>query len=189
MDERPVPSPEALALGRKPAEALPADSEWGSDLPLGLLAPDERWQNSMVGTRSDLEDVVRRFEEHEATPEKVSRLLLTSRNLFVHSYFVHEFSIVGALWSLHAVEAALKDLLGVPDNDYQTTFTEMVGKAQARGWLTVQEGERMRGGAKLRNGLVHSREQGTLTAGVAVMLLEASHEFVATLYERAGVSR
>jgi hypothetical protein len=48
-------SPRALDFGSKPAELIPADAKWGRDLPAGLAAVDERWQNLMVGTKAELE--------------------------------------------------------------------------------------------------------------------------------------
>ncbi len=48
----------------------------------------------------------------EATPEGVARLLRTSRDLYVASFYAYEFLTVGVLWSLLAVEAALRLRLG-----------------------------------------------------------------------------
>lgn len=177
-------SPDALAFGSKPAERMTGDAEWGSDLPDALATPDDRWQNLMVGTKADLENVVSEFVVHTATPDEVARMLLTSRSLFVHSYFVHEFAFVGTVWSVFAVEAALKDVLNVADDD-RATLTILTGKAQARGWLTTEEAERLRYGAMLRNGLVHSRSQGTFTGGIAASVISASHELTFALYERS----
>lgn len=177
-------SPDALAFGSKPSERMAADAGWGSDLPDALAPPDDRWQNLMVGTKADLENVVSEFVVHAATPDEVRGMLLTSRSLFVHSYFVHEFAFVGAVWSVFAIEAALKDVLNVADDD-RPTLTVLTGKAQARGWLTTEEGERLRYGARLRNGLVHARSQGTFTGGVAASVISASHELTFALYERS----
>lgn len=170
---------------------MAADPEWGPDLPDGHAPPDDRWQNLMVGTKADLDNVVCEFVVHEAMPEKIGRMLLTSRNLFVHSYFVHEFAFVAAVWSVFAVEAALKDVLNVSDDD-RAPLKVLTGKAQGRGWLTSEEGERLRYGAMLRNGLVHARAQGTFTGGIAVSIIEASHELTYALYDRSqtdGISR
>lgn len=164
---------------------MPADPEWGDGLPEGLVAPDERWQNLMVGTKVDLQKVVDEFPIHPRMPDKIGRMLLTSRNLFVHSYFMHEFAFVGAVWSVFAVEAALKHVLARPEDD-RSALKVLTGKAQGRGLLTAEEGERLRYGARLRNGLVHSRAQGTLTGGIAAMIIEASHELTSSLYERSG---
>ena len=111
-------------------------------------------------------------------------MLLTSRLLCVHSYFVHEFAFVGAVWSMFALEAALKDSLELPEDDC-STLTSLTGKAQGHGWLTSDEGEQLRNGAKMRNAFVHARSQRTLTVGSAVLVLEASHRLVSALYERS----
>lgn len=180
-------SRDATAFGSKPAERMTASKAWGKHLPQASVDPDVRWQNSMVGTKSALEDVVRGFEINQHTPEKIAQMLLTSRLLFVHSYFVHEFAFVAAVWSVFGVEAALKDALGLPEGDC-STLTALTGKAQGRGWLTSAEGEQLRYGAKMRNAFVHARAQGSLTVGLAVLVLEASHHLVSVLYERSGTA-
>lgn len=177
-------SPDALAFGSKAAERMAADVGWGSDLPDGLASPDDRWQNLMVGTKADLENVVSEFVVHAAMPDGVGRMLLTSRNLFVHSYFMHEFAFVGAVWSVFAIEAALKDVLKVADDD-RATLTALTRQARDREWLTTEEAERLRYGAMLRNALVHARSQGTFTGGIAVSVIAASHELTFVLYERS----
>lgn len=178
-------SPHALSFGSKPAEAMPADAEWGDSLPDSLAAPDDRWQNLMVGTKADLQKVVDEFDVHPCTPEKIRRMLLTSRNLFIHSYFMHEFAFVAAVWSVFALEAALKDVLSIPEDD-RAPLKILAGKAQGRGLLTSEEGGRLRYGAMLRNRMVHARAQGTLTGGIAAMIIAASHELTNSLYERVS---
>lgn len=180
-------SPHALSFGSKPAEAMSADPEWGDGLPEALVVPDERWQNLMVGTKTDLQQVVDEFPIHPGMPDEIGRMLLTSRQLFVHSYFMHEFAFVGAVWSVFAVEAALKQVLSISEDD-RSSLKVLTGKAQGRGLLTSGEGERLRYGAMLRNGLVHSRAQGAFPGGTAALVIEASHELTNSLYERSGPS-
>lgn len=149
-------SEHALSFGSKPAEAMPADPFWGDDLPPTLAAVDERWQNFMVGTKSDLEDAAKSFPLSEQASERVARMLEVSRQLFVHSYFLHEFAYVGATWSMFALEAALKDLLSIPDED-RSGLGKLAGQAHATGLLSKEEFERVSHGGKLRNQLVHAR--------------------------------
>lgn len=139
----------------------------------------------MVGTRADLARVSDTWPTGgREVPEGIANMLRVSRELFVHSYFVYEFSVVAVTWSLIAIEAALRDCLGAAAD--RAGLTGLVGKAQGRGWLTVNEAERLRAGAQLRNRLAHADGQVNFTVGMAAPMLEAAHSAVRELYLRSS---
>lgn len=121
---------------------------------------------------------VARWPTTEATPEGVAGLLKTSRDLYVQSYFVYEFLVVSVLWSLHAVEAALR-------THFESTkpFEKLIDRAGASGLLTADETDRLHAGRKLRNELTHAESQGAWTFGMSEGVVHASHEVVARIFD------
>lgn len=139
----------------------------------------------MRGSHADLVQIAAGWRTDPRVNKEVAQLLATCRSLFTHSYFVYEFGIVAVIWSLLALEAALRDGLG-GDATQDDGLKKLVGKAEGRGWFTHQEAEALRAGVELRNRLVHGRTQGVLPAPAVVPMLAAAHDAVARIYERAG---
>jgi len=75
-----------------------------------------------------------RWSVTASTPEGVASLLRTSRDLFVQSFFVYEFLVVGASWSLLAVEAALRDRLASTER-----FQRLIDQARAKRLIDSDE--------------------------------------------------
>ena len=178
-------SRKAFAMGHKPAERLKADPFWGENLPAELLSPDDRWQNYIVGTREDLERIAREWLVDPNVPEDISRMLRVSRQLFSHSYFVHEFAVAAVTWALFAVEGSIRLALGLSSDDREGLHG-LVGKAQGRGWLSSELGDRLRAAGRLRNMLVHTEAQRAFTLGVSVPIMETVHEGVSFIWQRRG---
>jgi hypothetical protein len=121
---------------------------------------------------------VARWPVTAATPEGVAGLLKTSRDLYVQSYFVYEFLVVSVLWSLHAVEAALRTHF-----ESTTPFEKLIDRARTSGLLTADEIQRLHAGRKLRNELTHAASQGAWTFGMSEGAVHASHEIVARIFD------
>lgn len=173
-------SPNAFAMGRKPPERMEADPWWGHELPSELLDPDDRWQNFIVGTRSDLEAVASEWHQGGQVPDQVTRMLRVSRELFTHSYFVHEFAVAAVVWSLLAVEASFRDVVGIND---RAPFAALIGKAHERRLLSDNQRELLDYARQMRNTLVHSRDQKAFSVGMSASVLQTAHAAVADLYE------
>lgn len=124
-----------------------------------------------------LRRVVETWPLTTATPPGVAALLKTSRDLFVQSYFVYEFLVVAALWSLHAVEAALRAHF-----DSNARFVQLIQMAQNTGLLTADEVDRLHAGRRLRNELAHADEQGAWSFGMSAGTVWASHEIVRRVF-------
>ena len=114
-------------------------------------------------------------------------MLAVSRDLFVHSYFVHEFAVVAVVWSLLAVEASLRLALGVDPSD-PTGFKKLIGRAHGRGLLSLEEMVQLDAGREFRNRLVHTEGQTTFTLGMSVPLVAVAHSLIARLFERTRAS-
>ena len=112
-------------------------------------------------------------------------MLSTARRLFVHSYFEYEFLVVATAWSLLAVEAALRDVLGLKRGPRSAGFGKMIGMAQGRGWFTKDEAEAVRAGKQLRDHLIHASGAVRYTPGMVEPMLASSHAATADLYLRA----
>ncbi len=153
--------------------------------PAEMVEPDPRWQN-IVGDRTALEGIAARWRVSDAIPDGVSDVLRIARLLFVHSYFVYEFSLTAATWALLVLEASLRDCL---DADARTPFASLITQAEATGLLTAAEAEAIDAGRQLRNRIVHGHLLVTvLSPGAVGEMLEATHEAISDLYERAAPS-
>jgi hypothetical protein len=125
----------------------------------------------------DLHQIVEAWPVTTATPPGVAGLLRTSRDLFVQSYFVYEFLVVSALWSLHAVEAALRFQF-----DSEARFVDLIQLAERTGVLSADEVDRLDAGRRLRNELAHADEQGAWPFGMSAGVVRASHEVVSRVF-------
>ena len=176
-------SKHAISFGQKPAEVVNADSRSCDDFSPVQLEPDPRWQNSIVGTREDLEREASTWEIGPFVPDQVAEMLSVSRRLFVHSYFVHEFAAVAVVWSLLATEATLRKVLEVSPTD-RTGFKKLIGQARGRGLLTEDEAVQLDAGRQFRNALIHTDRQSAFTLGMSIPLLRGGHSLVARLFRR-----
>ena len=149
--------------------------------PAEPIEPDERWQ-SMLGTHADLVAHAARWPTHQGLNAQVADMLQTCRRLFEHSYFVYEFGPVAVVWSVLAVEAALRDRLGEAATQKDGLAT-LIGKAEARGWFRHHQAEALRAGAELRNRFSHARTYGIFTPAMVAGALETAHEATARIYE------
>lgn len=156
--------------------------------PPELVEPDIRMQ-SMLVSREAIVEIAAGWPSTEAiTKEEVASMLKTCRDLFVHCYFVYEFGLVAVIWSVLAVEAALRDCLG-EEATRDDGLARLIGKAQGRGWLNAEQAEALRAGAEFRNRITHARSHGVLTLPLVAGPLETAHSVIAQLYSLAGGSR
>ena len=142
------------------------------------LAADERWQH-MIGQHGDLVAIAARWPTTTATPPGVLQILNMARELFAHSYFVYEFATVAVMWSLLAVEAALRARLNAkPD----TSFAKLIDRALEAGVLSGLRHDQLNAGRKLRNEWMHATVHPVLSPGMAEEMLRASHELIALMF-------
>jgi hypothetical protein len=154
--------------------------DMSTDKPPVPLEPDGRWQ-FMVGTHADLAAHAATWPTHPKTNEQVADMLAICRRLFEHTYFVYEFGVVAIVWSVLAVEAALRDRLGEEASD-RDGLAKLIGKAEGRGWFKPHEAEALRAGAELRNRLLHAQTYGVFTPAMVAGALETAHLSIAQLY-------
>jgi hypothetical protein len=151
--------------------------------PPELIEPDERWQ-LMVGSHAELVAHAAKWPTHPKTNQQVVDMLAICRRLFEHTYFVYEFGVVAVVWSVLAVEAALRDCLG-EQATRDDGLAKLVGKAEGRGWFKHHEAEALRAGAVLRNRLTHAQTYAVLTPGIVAGALETAHLAIAQAYASA----
>jgi hypothetical protein len=162
-------------MGSQPGSILPPRK------PPELVEPDVRMQN-MVISREALAEIADSWPSTEVvTKPEVASMLKTCRDLFVHCYFVYEFGLVAVIWSVLAVEAALRDCLG-EEATRDDGLSRLIGKAQGRGWLTAEQAEALRAGAEFRNRITHARSHGVLTLPLVAGPLHNAHEVIVQLY-------
>lgn len=145
------------------------------------LQPDPRWQ-TMVGTYADLRRVASGWEVSEPVPDDIGRMLEVARELFAHSYFVYEFNLVAVVWSLLALEGALRRSL--PDAG-RRTLEWLITDAREQGLLSEVEAGALDAARRLRNGFVHTDGQQAVSPGMAAELLAAAHQAVSDLCARS----
>lgn len=151
-------------------------------------APDARWQHfsgwDARGQEASLSyeglaAVARQWPVSPAAPAGVAGLLSTSRDLWTAAWFHYEFLVVGASWSLLAVEAALRDCLAAGT---EVSLRRLIKKAVEGGLVDPDAAERLDTGRRLRNALLHARGQGAWTPAMAAPVLAVAHQAVAELY-------
>ena len=121
-----------------------------------------------------------------ATPPGVADLLRTARALFALAWFHYESFVVAGMWSLLAVEAALRIRLAgeeaEPPKGREPPLVQLVHRAQREGLITDEWADRLDAARRMRNGLAHAQEQEAWTIGMAAPILAAAHEVIAVLY-------
>ncbi len=155
--------------------------------PTDVRGPDPRWQN-LVGDRAELEEKTGSWPVSPALPEGVSEVLRVSRELFVHSYFVYEFSLTAVVWGLLALEASLRLCVKASDRE---SLQALIRRASDSGLLSVDEASALNGARELRNEIVHGSLLPTFAPTAAAEMLEAIHEAISDVCERTfgeGVS-
>lgn len=148
------------------------------------LEPAIQW-SSLTTTYNDLVALAARWETDDAIPESIADMLATSRALFVHSYFVYEFLVVALAWSFNALEAGLRDALQQRRGRGEPALHALVGRAQAKGWLTSDHADRLRSGTELRNRLVHAAGASRVSPALAEGVLAHTHADLAHVYRAA----
>lgn len=172
----------ALPISRSPTEArMPHVLSRHMNVPTSYtLIPRS------ASLRTARPDVLRAESERsrvvDGTPEGARDLLRVSREMFVHAAFLYDLFTVAAAWSFLALEAALRDRL-VPVGN-RVTLGGLVQRAERRGLLNAKEAQKLGAGTELRNSFLHAQELGVLSPGTSQMLLAATHEAIANLYER-----
>jgi hypothetical protein len=116
-----------------------------------------------------------------ATPSGPAELLSTSRDLYVLGYYAYSLFAVAGIWSILAIEAALKLRF---DAGRTANFKSLVERAEAAGLIPPQgwDNGRLDAGRKLRNRTLHGESQQLWTPAMAEPVIAASHEAVAALY-------
>ncbi|MGA9876460.1 MAG: hypothetical protein WBQ21_11695 [Solirubrobacteraceae bacterium] len=145
------------------------------------LPPDPWWEN-FHSDHAALARSAARWPVSEAVPEGIATVLRVSRDLFVQSYFVHEFLLTAVTWGLLALEGSLRVCLKASDRD---SLDALIRRARGRGLLTADEANSLDAGRQLRNQIIHGALLPTsLTPGMAEQMLLATHEATSDLHAR-----
>jgi hypothetical protein len=115
----------------------------------------------------------------DSTPDGVAELLRTSRELFIHSWWVYEFAAVAVAWSLLGIERAFRTRLRAGET---VSFAELIKRAQQHGLLTDAQADRLDAGRQLRNRFAHPNGQSVFSYGMSAPMLEIAHGVVADLF-------
>jgi hypothetical protein len=170
---------------------MPPGADLGAD---GPPEPDSRMVNFAGlngGGHSGYHELRRQAAEWpttSATPRGPADLLSTSRDCYVQGYYAYALFAVGGVWSVTAVEAALRIKL---DADRKTKLSELVKTAERAGYLPERgwDDGRLDAGRQLRNATMHGDNQQLWTPAMAGGVIAASHEAVASLFSDAGDQR
>ncbi|MCW2900324.1 MAG: hypothetical protein JWO67_2589 [Streptosporangiaceae bacterium] len=149
--------------------------------------PDKRWALFVGGfdaagrprpmSHTDLVRLTEKWPTTTATPPGFADLLSTARALVTLAWFHYESLVVAGMWSLLAVEAALRVRLGS-----EQRLVKLIDRAQREGLITDQWATRLHAARQVRNDLAHARQQDAWTIGMAAPILAAAHELIAVLY-------
>lgn len=141
----------------------------------------------MVGSYEQLQEVAAAWPVAPSVSDDLALMLRTCRDLFAHSYFAYDFGIVAVVWSVLAVERALREAVGAEVGS-RAGLTKLIGKAQAKGWLSRSDADALRAGATLRNRIVHAQSYGTFSPAMVAGALGAAHTAIAVLAEKSRQS-
>lgn len=157
------------------------------------LSPDSRTAKMLGGideqrhpillTPHHLEEQASSWSTSADVPEGIAELLRVSRQLFVHGFFVYEFITIGAMWSLLAVEGALRLRL-----DSEATFAARIRRARELGYIAEETAAQVDAGRELRNEFAHPTTQIVWTLGMAAPVIAASHKLVADLFPEGATT-
>ena len=150
--------------------------------PAELVDPDPRWRN-FVGDRGALAAHAATWRVSDSVPDGVADVLRVSRDLFIHSYFVYEFVLTAVIWGLLALEAGLRDCL---DAESRESLHDLIVRAEGQGLFTAEEAAALDAGRQLRNRIVHGHLLPTFAPGVGAQMLQATHDAISDLYDRAS---
>lgn len=128
-------------------------------------------------SHTDLVRLTEKWPTTTATPPGFADLLSTARALVTLAWFHYESLVVAGMWSLLAVEAALRVRLGS-----EQRLVKLIDRAQREGLITDQWATRLHAARQVRNDLAHARQQDAWTIGMAAPILAAAHELIAVLY-------
>lgn len=184
---------QSRALPRSPSYLVavtlwtPPGANLGTD---GAPEPDSRMVNFAGlngGGHSGYHELRRQAAEWattSATPNGPSELLSTSRDCYAQGYYAYGLFAVGGVWSITAIEAALRMKL---DADRKTKLSELVKTAERAGYLPERgwDDGRLDAGRQLRNKTMHGDDQQLWTPAMARGVIAASHEAVASLFPDA----
>jgi len=106
-------------------------------------------------------------------------MLKTSRDLFCTATIHYDFFVVGVVWSLMAVEGALRERYAASN---KVRLVDLIKRAEADELLDSAWIERLNAARQLRNGFAHTRQTGAWTPGMASGTIDASHQVVARLF-------
>lgn len=130
-----------------------------------------------------LKEVTETWVRTAATPEHISSMLQTTRDLFVHSYYEYEFLVVATVWSMLAVEEALRSRLGVSSS---VPLQELMRRAVNKGFLEHEWAERFKAMRYLRNSLAHGKAHQNWSFGMASQVIETNLAVVGLLFGDDG---
>jgi hypothetical protein len=136
-------------------------------------------------TQADLAGLARAWTSAPEVESGVAEMLTVARALFVQSWWRYEFQTVAVLWSLMAVEAALRTRF--PSQSTRTTLAQLLERARDSGALNDEEFVVLGAGRKLRNSLVHAVEQTTLGPGGTAPMLATAHLLINRLCSERAV--
>lgn len=137
---------------------------------MGYPGPDGE---ARMIAQADLADIADDWPRPPAATPGVAEMLAVARALFVHAWWRYEFQLVAVVWSLMAVEAALRDRHAAGDE--RPSFSELLRRARREGTLGDSELTVLENGRRLRNGLVHPSEQSNMTLGATAPILHTAH--------------
>ena len=127
------------------------------------------------------DDLVRQASDWpmtSATPEGVADLLKTSRDIYCLAVYTYELFAVASVWSLLAIEAGLR----IHYDDDRATLETLIDRAKSDSLLTEHWAQSLHAGRRLRNSLLHPRQQPVWSLGMAAGTIGATHLEVAALF-------
>jgi hypothetical protein len=156
---------------------------------MAAISPDERWRFAFGVSFDSLAAIATTWEPlvDPEVPAGIGELLTTSRRLFVHSWFVYEFMVVGCLVAIQAAEATCRQLV-YPQAKARDSFQSLFARAAQEGRIPAKlspriskEPDALYALPELRNRLAHPGFQASYTIGMAVPIMEAGHRIVSLL--------
>ncbi len=150
------------------------------------MEPKPEWQQAFP-EQTALQKHVDEWRVSESVPDGVAGILRVARDLLVQSYYVYEFSLVGVVWSLFALETSLRGCLYA---DESIQLASLIEQARKRGLINEEEAQTLHKVRELRNLIAHGRlGSPTYLPEDALTFLRSIHDAVSDIYDRATEAR
>jgi hypothetical protein len=134
-------------------------------------------------TSTRLREHVDQWPINAAVPVGVADYLRVARALWVQSYFLDQAALVATMWTMLALESALRGCLDASDS---STLGQLINRAKERGLIDYEGASALHDVRKLRNEISQHAVSFDVPPDTVLQWVGVLQEAVSDIYTRAG---